>query len=170
MRTKSLPSLFTLGLLLPLAVGCGGDAETAMPAEERAEAPAAAAAAMPPQVTARIDGYVAAWNGDDPAAVAAFFMADATARVNDDTHAGRQAILREWLPLVPRVDDLRLREIRTEQRGQDHYAEGTYTHAPLRLEDGLTVTSGRYAVTWTQDADGQWRIRASELIRDEPQP
>jgi uncharacterized protein (TIGR02246 family) len=169
MRTKTLTSLFTLSLIVPLAVGCARDAEDTVPAADWAEAPATDPATMPQELAARSEQYTAAWNGNDPAVVAGFFTDDATARVGDDTFTGRQEIESGWLVLVPDINNLQIQETRTERRGQDYYSEATYTHAPFQTEDGPSGTSGRYAVTWTQGADGQWRIRSSEVMPDAPQ-
>jgi ketosteroid isomerase-like protein len=162
---KTLTSLFVLSLIVPLAAGCARDADDTVPA---AEAPAADMTTMPQALADRSEQYTAAWNGNDPAAVAEFFMDDATARVGDDTFTGREEIHSVWLQNVPNVNDLEVQETRTEQRGQDYYSEGTYTHAPFQTEDGMSGTGGRYALTWTQDAAGQWRIRSSEVMPDAP--
>jgi uncharacterized protein (TIGR02246 family) len=168
MRTKTLTSLFTLSLIAPLAMGCARDSDDTVPAAEPAEFPAADPAAVPQELTARVEQYIAAWNGNDPAAVAEFFTADATARVGDDTFTGRQEIQSGWLPNVPDIHDLEARETRTEQRGRDYVFEGTYTHAPFQTEEGPSGTSGSFANTFTQDTDGQWRIRSAEVMPDAP--
>jgi ketosteroid isomerase-like protein len=168
MRSKTLTSLFTLSLIVPLTLACARDADETVPAAEPAEVPAADAAAMPQQLAGRIDQYTAAWNGSNTAAVAEFFTDDATARVGDDTFTGRQEIEGGWLQNVPNINDLDIRETLTEQRGQDYYMEGTYTHAPFQTEEGVSGTSGRFTVTWTQAADGQWRIRSTEVMPDAP--
>ncbi|CAN5880474.1 hypothetical protein BH23GEM9_BH23GEM9_09030 [soil metagenome] len=168
MRTKTLTSLLTLSLIVPLAAACARDADDTVPAAEPAEAPATDMATMPAALTGRVDQYTAAWNGSDPAAVAAYFTDDATARVGDDTFNGRQEIESGWLANVPNINNLQIHETRTEQRGQDYYSEGTYTHAPFQTEEGPSGTSGRYTVTWTQSADGQWRIRSTEVMPDAP--
>jgi uncharacterized protein (TIGR02246 family) len=167
MRTKTLTSLFTLFLIVPLAISCARDADDTVPAAEPAEAAATDLATMPQELAARSEQYTAGWNGNDPAAVAEFFTADATARVGDDTFTGRPEIASGWLQNVPNINNLQIQETRTEQRGQDYYSEGTYTHAPFQTEEGPS-TGGRYAVTWTQGADGQWRIRSSEVMPDAP--
>jgi uncharacterized protein (TIGR02246 family) len=166
MRTKALTSLFTLSLILPLAIGCARDADDTTPAAEPADAQAADAMAMPQELATRIDQYVAAWNGNDPAAVAMFFTDDATARVGDETYNGLQEIQSGWLNAVPNINNLESHPTRTEQRGQDYYFEGTYTHDPFQNEAGQIGTSGRATSTWTQGADGQWRIRAVEVTPD----
>jgi uncharacterized protein (TIGR02246 family) len=165
MRTSSL---LTLSLIIPLAMACAPAAEDTAPAAEPAAAPAADLATMPQELAGRVEQYTAAWNGNDPAAVAAFFTDDATARVGDDTFTGRQEIQGGWLQNVPNINNLQIHETRTEQRGQDFYSEGTYTHDAFQTDAGPSGTSGRYAATWTQDADGQWRIRSSEVMPDAP--
>jgi uncharacterized protein (TIGR02246 family) len=168
MRTKTLTSLLTLTLILPLAAACARDADDTVPAAEPAQAPATDQGAMPQELAGRTEQYTAAWNGNDPAAVAAFFTEDATARVGDDTFTGRQEIQSGWLQNVPNVNNLATRETRTEQRGQDYHSEGTYTHDAFQTDAGPSGTGGRYTITWTRDADGQWRIRSSEVMPDAP--
>jgi uncharacterized protein (TIGR02246 family) len=169
MNTKTLTSLFTLSLIIPLAVGCArDDGDDTIPAEETAEAQAADPTAVPQEIAARFEQYTAAWNGNDPAAVAAFHTDDATARVGDDMFTGRQEIESGWLQNVPLINNLQTHVTRTEQRGQDYFVEGTYTHASFQTEEGPSGTSGRYVNTWTQGADGQWRIRSTEVTPDAP--
>jgi len=167
MRTKTLTSLFTLSLILPLAMGCARDAEDTVPAAEPV-VQAADPPAVPQEIARRVEQYIAAWNGNDPAAVAGFFTADATARVGDNTYNGHQEILSGWLQNVPNINNLQRRELGGEQRGQDHVVEATYTHEPFQTEEGPSGTSGRSTLTWTQDADGQWRIRSAEVMPDAP--
>jgi uncharacterized protein (TIGR02246 family) len=168
-RSTRIP-LFTCCLLVPLVMACGRDAGDTVPAPgtDPAAAPAPGAAApgqatAPPELASRVEQYTAAWNGNDPAAVAAFFTDDATARVGDDTFTGRQEIQSGWLQNVPNITNLQINETRSEQIGQDFRSEGTYTHDAFQSPDGTTSTSGRYTVTWTQAADGQWRIRSTEV-------
>ena len=168
MRTKTLTSLLTLSLIVPLAAACARDADDTVPAAEPAETQATDLATMPQELASRYDQYLAAWNGNDPAAVAAYFTDDATARVGDDTFNGRQEIESGWLVLVPNINNLQTHDTRTEQRGQDYYVEGTYTHASFETEEGPSGTSGRHTITWTQAADGQWRIRSTEVMPDAP--
>jgi uncharacterized protein (TIGR02246 family) len=168
MRSKTLTSLFTLSLIVPLAMACARDADDTVPAAEPAAMPAADPTAIPQQLAGRVDQYTAAWNGSNPAAVAEFFTDDATARVGDDTFTGRQEIESGWLQNVPNINNLDIRETLTEQRGQDYYMEGMYTHAAFQTEEGPSGTSGRFTVMWTQAADGQWRIRSTEVMPDAP--
>jgi ketosteroid isomerase-like protein len=173
MHYRARISLFTCCLLVPLAMACARDADDTVPppAAEPVGAPAPAPpatgqATMPPELTNRVQQYTSAWNGSDPAAVSAFFTDDATARVGDDSFSGRQEIQSGWLQNVPNINNLQINETRSEQRGQDFYSEGTYTHAPFQAPDGTSSTSGRYTVTWTRAADGQWRIRSTEVMPD----
>jgi uncharacterized protein (TIGR02246 family) len=169
MCTKTLTSLLALSLIVLMATGCTGDAEDTVPPDETPEARATDPAVVSQEITHRVDQYVAAWNGNDPAAVAAFFTEDATARVGDDTYTGRQEIQSEWLQSsVPNIHNLQRRETRREQRGPDHVVEATYTHAPFETEEGPGGTGGHSTLTWTQGADGQWRIRSAEVSPNAP--
>jgi uncharacterized protein (TIGR02246 family) len=171
MHSSARIPLFTCCLLVPLALACARDADDTLPppGSEPAAAPGASAtgqATAPPELASRVEQYTSAWNGNDPAAVAAFFTDDATARVGDDTFTGRQEIQNGWLQNVPEISNLQINEARSEQSGQDFRSEGTYTHAPFQAPDGTTSSSGRYTVTWTRAADGQWRIRSTEVTPD----
>jgi uncharacterized protein (TIGR02246 family) len=169
---------FACCLLVPLTFACARDADDTdppppadVPAAAPAPAPAPAQGAraeMPPGLQNRVNAYTAAWNGSDPAAVAAFFTDDATVRVGDDSFSGRQQIQNGWLQNVPNINDLQINETSSEQRGQDYYAEGTYTHAPVQTGPTAGATRGRFNVTWTRAADGQWRIRSTEVMPETP--
>jgi uncharacterized protein (TIGR02246 family) len=174
MMTKTLTSLFTLGLIFPLAMGCAPDGNDTVPAAEpaptaeTAEMQADDPTAVPQELAARWEEYIAAWNGDDPAAVAEFFTADATATFGDDTFTGRQEIQSGWLQNVPDINNLEAPYASAEQRGEDYVFEGTYTHEPFETEEGPSGTGGSHVSTWTQDADGQWQIRSAEVMPDAP--
>jgi hypothetical protein len=71
-------------------MACAPDADDAAPAAEPAGAPAADLTTMPQELADRTEQYTAAWNSNDPAAVAAFFTDNATARVGDDAFTGGQ--------------------------------------------------------------------------------
>jgi uncharacterized protein (TIGR02246 family) len=162
--------LFTCCVLLAFTTACArdDDDDAFPPAADPAPAaaPATGQATVPPELASRIEQYTAAWNGSDPAAVAAYFTEDATARVGDDTFTGRQEIQNNWLQNVSNISNLQITETLTEQRGQDYYSEGTYTHSPFQNPEGVTSTSGRFTVTWTRSADGQWRISSTNVTPD----
>jgi uncharacterized protein (TIGR02246 family) len=152
-------------LLAPFAVGCEPPAEEpdVFPAEE----PAPPVEAPPAGLESATDAYIAAWNGDNPEAVAPFFTEDAVVTVNEDSFQGRTEIAEGWLPVVPGIANLEITETSTERIGDDWYSEGTYTATITEPDQEPVETSGHYTVTWTRDADGQWRIRATEVHEDE---
>ncbi|HSJ15994.1 MAG TPA: nuclear transport factor 2 family protein [Longimicrobiales bacterium] len=153
-------------LLLPLAA-CAPDAE-----QEENPPPAAqelgAPTEQPPEDLIRIgDEYVAAWNGEDAAAVSAFFMEDAVVRVGDETYSGRQEIETRWvLPSLPAISDLEITETNTERRGDEWYRAGTYRHQVIEEGAEPFTATGRYLTIWARTPDGQWRIRTEEVTAD----
>jgi ketosteroid isomerase-like protein len=166
MHSSTRSTLLTC-LVVALAAGCARDTDEAFPpAGEPAGSPATADATMPPELANRVEQYTAAWNGSDPAAVAEYFAEDATARIADETYTGRQEIQAGWLQNVPTISNLAINETTFEQRGQDYYSAGTYTHDPIAEGPTAGNAGGRYSVTWTRAADGQWRIRSSEVMPD----
>jgi uncharacterized protein (TIGR02246 family) len=158
--------LAACALLLPLTVACERGAEedtTVVTAGERG-----AADAPPAELQARSDAYVAAWNRSEPAAVAGFYTADATATVGDTTYRGRDEIIAGWLPNVPAVSDLQVTETASHQMGDDWHSEGTYSLVATPPDGDPVDETGRYEVTWTREADGEWRIRSSSVQADQP--
>jgi uncharacterized protein (TIGR02246 family) len=168
MRTiRSRSMVFVCALALPLAVACERDPEPE-PWPDTAAAPADNDQ-LPAELQRATDDYIAAWNGDDPAAVAAFYTDDATATVGADTYRGRDEIRMQWIePNIGALSDLEITPTRTEQRNGDYFSEGTYTHQVDPPDADEFTMTGHYMVTWTRAADGQWRIRSSEIHPDEP--
>jgi uncharacterized protein (TIGR02246 family) len=161
-------SLFVLAgsLLLPLGA-CAPDTEveeTPAPAVEEMAAPGEAPPADLVQAT---EAYTAAWNADDLAALSAFFTDDATANVAGQTYTGRQELETSWLaPRQAITTDLVVTQTNVERRGEDWHVAGTFRQMVTEPGAEPVPGSGRYSVTWTRAADGQWRIRSSEVMRD----
>jgi uncharacterized protein (TIGR02246 family) len=166
--TRSRILIATCALIVPVAIACEPAADDADTGVFPAEEPAPAAMAPPAELESATDRYVAAWNGDDPAAVAPFFTEDATAMVDGETYQGRTGIEEGWLPNVPLISDLEVTETTTEPMDGDWYSEGTYTATVSEPDTEPMAVTGRYTVVWTLDADGQWRIRSTEVVGDEP--
>jgi uncharacterized protein (TIGR02246 family) len=157
--------LVACAFIVPFVVACEPPAEE--PAVFPAEEPAPPVEAPPAEVESAADAYIAAWNRDDPEAVAPFFAEDARVTVNEDVFQGRTEIVEGWLPVVPGVANLEITETSAERIGDDWYSEGTYTATITEPDQEPVETTGHYTVTWTLDADGQWRIRATEVHEDE---
>jgi uncharacterized protein (TIGR02246 family) len=162
-RSVAAVTFLGLAILLVSGGGCERAAESesgVLPADRPA------AESLPPDVQAAREGFLAAWRGDDPAAVAGYYTPDATATVGDATNEGRAEIERAWLPVVPLIAELRIEGESARQVGADWHAEGTYI-LTIELPDLDAVEeTGRYALTWTRSPDGRWRVRSSQLWPD----
>jgi uncharacterized protein (TIGR02246 family) len=161
--------MITMLFFVPLNVACNGDADedgAVFVAEEPAATPAMAMQ-IPPELELQVDGYLDAWNGNDPDAAAAFFTDDATAIVQDSTYSGLAAIRQRWLtPNVAAVSNLQVSEEMVDRRGDDLVVVGSHSYT-ITLPDGTTdQASGRNTTTWTRGADGSWRIRATTIQDD----
>jgi uncharacterized protein (TIGR02246 family) len=161
--------LSACALLLPLAVACertADDADTAVvPADTVAPATADAA---PPEIADASERYVAAWRGDDAAAVASFFADDATATVGDTTYRGRADIEEWWIqPNVAAITDLQASSSRTQRSGDDWRDEGTYSLTVTPPVGEVISEEGRYTTVWTRGATGEWQIRSSDVQANE---
>jgi uncharacterized protein (TIGR02246 family) len=161
--------LSACALLLPLTVACerpGDDADTVVvPADTIAPATADAA---PPEIADASERYVAAWRGDDAAAVAAFFAEDATATVGDSTYRGRAEIEERWIrPNVAAVTELEATSTGTQRSGDDWRDEGTYSLTVTPPEGETMTEEGRYTTVWTRGATGEWQIRSADVQANE---
>jgi ketosteroid isomerase-like protein len=158
--------------LLTTLVACDGGADGPTPEPAPREAPTAeagTAAAPPAALSEASDRFAAAWDGDDPAAVARFFTEDATATVADATLTGRDDITAGWIvPALPIISNLRLTDEWIRPVGGGWRSEGVYTHdARLPGAEAVSDQRGRYSFTWTRDAHGHWLLRSFEVHPDE---
>jgi ketosteroid isomerase-like protein len=160
--------LGSLASVVVLLAACGGDANDTQAAPPAEEMPASALTAEYSQVS---EQYVAAWNGADVEAVTRHFAEDATARVGDDTHTGRDQIRSGWLePAVPTVSNLQLTESRVVERDGGIVDEGTYS-ATISPPDGeVFQQTGTYVSTWARSPGGGMHIVSSIVEPDAPQP
>jgi uncharacterized protein (TIGR02246 family) len=170
MRSSIHPRVaaFALALAVPLAWACEAreDDAPAVPAETPAPP---VADAPPPELEAVAEQYTAAWNGNDAAAVAAFFTDDAMATVDGEMYHGRDEIRTGWIePNVGAVSNLEVHQTSARRDGDSFHAEGTYTARVDPPDADAFDGSGRYTLTWTLDADGQWRISNTTVDNDEP--
>lgn len=162
-------TILSLALALPLMTGCGDDepeqAETALPVTEQSAE--TQATEPPPEIASQAQQYGAAWNAEDPAAIAAFFTEDATVTAGDSTYTGRDQIEQRWAaPATPVLSDLEATESTFDHRGDEIIETGRFTYNAT-TEDGATVqVTGTYSHTWVQDADGIWRIRTADIQED----
>ena len=148
----------TLVLLLPLVAAC----------ERQAEAPAVAEGA-PAEVIAAAERYVAAWNGDDPSAVAAFYSPDATAKLADTTWQGPAEIEARWVRTnQPGVSNLRVVESSWQEMNGVWREQGRYSLTFTPPEGEPAEAPGSYSHDWMLDADGEWHIRSSDVQPDAP--
>lgn len=167
---RSRWTILPLALALPLMTACGGDADDAEVAPPVAEAPAemdATTSEPPAEIASQTEQYAAAWNGEDPAAIAAFYTEDATVTAGDSTYAGREAIQQRWIaPAIPVLSDLTPTEASYERRGDEIIETGRLTYMAT-TEDGSTEqVSGTFSHTWVRDADGTWRLRSVDIQED----
>jgi hypothetical protein len=101
-------------------------------------------------VTAWIDGYVRAWNSNEPDQIGALFTADATYRTEpySEPWVGRAEIVERWL------------------ERKDETGETTFTWEPLAVTDDVAIVQGTtsypaeiFSNLWVirLDADGRCR-------------
>lgn len=159
-------------VLLVLGLGaCAPDDEEMADAEgaaEQVDMPAASAA--PADLQARSDAYLAAWNAEDPDALAAFFAENATAADNDTlTFTGRQEIRDGWVAeALPVLSNLQISDETWEAMGSDWVNRGRYTYTLNVPDQPEMQASGTYEAVWTRGADGNWVIRSSTTRDDAP--
>jgi ketosteroid isomerase-like protein len=151
-----------------LLAACGGDASETQAAPPAAEAPATGLTAEYSRLS---EQYVAAWNGTDVDAVARHFTEDATARVGEDTHTGRDQIRSGWLePTVPSVSNLRVTESRVVERDGGIIDEGRYSATISPPDAEAFEQTGTYVNTWAPAPGGGMRLVSSIVEPDAAQP
>lgn len=147
------------GLLLTLAVhSCTSDTSQS----DGAPADAAGAAGAEAEIRSSGMRVVAAWNGEDPAAVATHFSGDAVV-TTDSTYRGRDDIRDRWVaPALPLLDDLAVSDVEVTEAGDGYVEAGRYTYI-LTLPDSAPVqVNGTYRNTWRPE-NGTWLIASSVL-------
>lgn len=121
----------------------------------------------PADLIAAQQDYLAAWNGSDADAAAAYFADDATAIVGDETYTGIAAIRDEWIAEnIVAVGDLEATPESITRNGDEIVEEGTYSHTVTMPEGDVESMTGRYSVTWSRSDDGAWRITATTVQPD----
>jgi uncharacterized protein (TIGR02246 family) len=169
MRIRSCFSLGITAALVLTSAACArdepADTDFAAPTEETGQP--AYMDDRPADLMSAQEQYLASWNGSDPAAVAAYFTEDATATVGDNTYNGIAEIRDVWAgENVAAVSDLEAEPESFSRSGDDFMEEGTYSHTFTPPEGDVQTVTGRYTVTWTRAADGQWRIRSTTVRQD----
>jgi ketosteroid isomerase-like protein len=158
-------------MLLSLVTACApaDDVETEDTTPQATEL-APPAAAVPAELEAAGDRFTAAWNGEDAAAVAAFFTDNASVTVDTSAYNGRMEIQERWVqPGLPMISDLEIQDQTWEPVGEDFRSEGRFTHAASTPDGDISVT-GQYENVWTRAADGQWRISSMRVTSDPQAP
>ena len=120
------------------------------------------AAAIRSEVEAAGERVVAAWNGEDPAAVAALYATDAVVTTSDSTYSGRDDILARWVtPGLPVLSELTTTNREFVPAGDRVTGTGSFTYV-LTLPDSQPVqVSGTYRNTWKREG-GAWVIATSD--------
>lgn len=120
------------------------------------------AAAIRAEVEAAGERVVAAWNGEDPAAVAALYATDAVVTTSDSTYSGREDIRLRWItPGLPVLSDLTTTNREFIVNGDMVTGTGNFTYM-LTLPDSQPVqVSGTYRNTWKREG-GAWVIATSD--------
>jgi ketosteroid isomerase-like protein len=162
MRTRPI-LLLAACLLLEAACTTAGTVTTAT-------APAAAAtvtvatsgggqATIPASLRTAREGYVAAWNGGNPAAVGAYYTDDARVTLGENAFSGRQEIVTNWVATtMQRASNLAANPASFATSGSQVTETGRYT---MSLS-GQPV-AGTYTIVWARQPDGSWRITSSNV-------
>ena len=153
------------GLLLALAAqACTSDA----PESDAPPSAAGDAVSAEAEIRSTEARVVAAWNGDDPAAVAAYYTSDAIVTA-DSTYRGRDDIRDRWVaPMLPLLADLAVSDVEVTETGGGYTATGRYSYV-LTLPDASPVqVNGTYRNAWRQE-NGTWLIASSGLEIDAPE-
>lgn len=142
----------------------GGRGIPRAPSSARLRLVAAAHDTFPAALETARAGYVAAWNGSDRAALAAFFAEDAQVIFRDYTLTGRAQIEARWLADdVGKVSGLTMTAGRIARDGDEVTEAGSVTLRFRRGDGEYGQESGRYEHVWKLQSDGTWKLRSVRM-------
>lgn len=119
---------------------------------------------FPDALEAARAGYVAAWNGTDRAALAAYFAEDAQVIFRDYTLTGRAQIEERWLAEdVGKVSGLVMTAGRVTRDGDEVTEAGSATLRFRRGDGEYGQETGRYEHVWKLQTDGTWKLRVVRM-------
>lgn len=156
--SQSLAAAFALSLVLALPA--------CTPQSDTPDTGAAMADTAPAELQSASDDAIAAWNGEDASAVAAFYADDAVVTEADSTYEGRDAIQNRWAANgLPVVSDLNATD-RSFSGSGDTMTETARYSLTLTLPDSAPRNiAGNYESTWRRGADG-WKITRTVITTD----
>ncbi|HEU0299860.1 MAG TPA: nuclear transport factor 2 family protein [Longimicrobium sp.] len=125
---------------------------------------------VPAEIRTAHAGYIAAWNGEDPAAVGAFFTDDVHGVIGGDVLHGRATLVSEWVtPNLPQLSDLSVIPESFTPGGDNQVTEvGRYRFRAASSGAVPMMVGGTYTNVWTRQPDGSWRISATTAGDAEP--
>jgi ketosteroid isomerase-like protein len=126
----------------------------------------AAAQELPAGLAAANERYVAAWNGDDPSAVARLYAGDAHAIAYGNHYRGLDDIQRNWLPGVLIIKDLRFMDESFRRVAGGWRVDGRFALTVFPADEAPWEQTGRYTLTWARDAGGEWRVHWTHVVPD----
>ena len=132
--------------------------------------PGADAVVVPAELRAAHAAYLAAWNGDDPAAVGAFYTDDTHGMIGDSMYHGRARLVSAWVtPNLPTLTELTAMPAAFATRGNAITETGRYTFRPVGA-GAPPLLGGTYTNVWTRQSDGSWRITSTTVGQAAPIP
>ena len=114
------------------------------------------------EIQRQTEHVIAAWNGDDPAAVAALYASDAVVTA-DSTYTGREEIRDRWAaPALPALSDLVISETRITESGEGFVGTGRYTYMLTSAGSAPLQVNGTFRTSWKRE-NGAWVIASERL-------
>ena len=147
-------------LLLGALYACApAQPETAPMPTAAPSSAAAAATAIPSELQSASQGYVAAWNQKDPAAVGHFFADDIHGTVGERTIHGRAQLVSGWVsPSLTAVSNLRATVESVTPAGDRFTETGRFTYTATNPGQAPSTASGTFTHVWARQPDGSWKI------------
>lgn len=165
---RNLFRAFAVLLGLGLLQACGAPPAAVVPPPvpplgPPAPTPTGGSVPVPMMIRTVHEGYVAAWNGEDPAAVGAFFTDDAHAVINDSVFHGRSRIVSGLTPYLTTLSVLDPRPERFTPAGDQITETGRYSFRQSPPGVATRMRRGTYTSVWTRQPDGSWRITSTTV-------
>lgn len=141
--------------------------EAAAPTQPADQAPEVAGmmSQPPAEIASVYPQYLAAWQGTDPAAIAAFFAQEAVVTVPDGTtFTGKADIQSRWIaPGLPTMSEFNVVPESFEMSGDRITETGTFSFRQTS-EGESEMVSGSYQEVWQRQPDGAWLIVENHVM------
>lgn len=159
-------ALVALMGVLAWAPGCRDRKDEPASRVDTAAMTSSSLSSAPPALTRRADGLFTSWNGEDPAAIAAYFSDSAVVHASDSTYTGRGEIRDRWLANeLPRMSRLSVADRQFSGTNAAMTESGKFHFTFTAPKTAPVARTGSYTTTWARQGS-EWKVTFMTIIPD----